>query len=345
MSTPPPEARAARSVPTALGVPRLSEVPARTVRRGHFWVPGEPVRTRWGLVQSAPMYVEWEAPAAITRPDPIVLVHGGGGQLTDWRGLADGGPGWMERLVDEGYLVYAVDRPSHGRSWAHPDVVGEPGPPFTYELASALFAADVPGHDQAPWGDAAGDAVLDQLVAGMGYLPADLAASQRRDRDSMARLLDRIGPAVVMTHSAGAPAAWLACDIRPELVLAVVAIEPMGPPFASLGPGVELACGLTATPMTTEPAGATADELRAQDGGVRLPALAGVPVVVVVGGSSPFAGWADQVVAFIERTGGRAELLNLADQGVRGNGHGLMLERNADAALRPVLGWLAAREH
>jgi hypothetical protein len=34
-------------------------------------------------------------------------------------------------------------------------------------------------------------------------------------------------------------------------------------------------------------------------------------------------------------------VLNLADHGVCGNGHGLIYEKNSDAALAPVLDWLA----
>ena len=88
--------------------------PLRTTRRGHFWISGERIQVDGGTVQRAPLYVEWEAPEQITRPYPLVLIHGGGGQLTDWRGTPDGRPGWMDRFVDDGYLVYVVDRPAHG---------------------------------------------------------------------------------------------------------------------------------------------------------------------------------------------------------------------------------------
>ena len=78
--------------------------PLRTSRGGHFWIAGERVETPDGQhVQRAPLYVQWEAPAEITKPYPLVLVHGGGGQLTDWLGTPDGRPGWFSRLVDEGY--------------------------------------------------------------------------------------------------------------------------------------------------------------------------------------------------------------------------------------------------
>ena len=218
----------------------FATTPLRTVRRGHFWIVGERVASTNGTVQRAPMFVEWEAPESITQPYPLVLVHGGGGQLTDWRGTPDGRPGWADRFVDAGYLVYLVDRPAHGRSWAHPDVVGELDDQFSYEMAIGLFDTPLPGHDKSTWGDGIGDPVLDQLIASMGYFPRDLAESQRMDQDRLARLLDRTGPAIVVTHSAGGPAGWLVADARPDAVKAIVAIEPMGPPFFAFGPTAHL---------------------------------------------------------------------------------------------------------
>ncbi len=333
----PASESAAASLPEA-----FEHYPLRTTRRGHFWIAGERIPTEGGTVQRAPLYVEWEAPAEITRPYPLVLVHGGGGQLTDWRGTPDGRPGWMDRFVDDGYLVYAVDRPAHGRSWAHPDVVGQPGPPFPYEAALGLFSTPIPGHDQGVWELEIGDPTLDQMVAGMGFLLADLAESHRLDQDRIARLLDLIGPAILVTHSAGGPSGWLVPDARPELVKAVVAIEPMGPPFNEFAPGVRLDWGIAAAPLSYEPAVTDPAVLEsAEPGQYRLPWLEGLPVVVMVGETSPFTPWAPHMVEFLNAMGGSAEFLNFGDHGVHGNGHAMMFERNSDAAIAPVLDWIA----
>ena len=64
--------------------------PARTVRRGHFWIPGERVGQGGSTCQRGPMYVEWEVPETVTRPYPIVLMHGGGFQGTEWFDTPDG---------------------------------------------------------------------------------------------------------------------------------------------------------------------------------------------------------------------------------------------------------------
>lgn len=74
-------------------------------------------------------------------------------------------------------------------------------------------------------------------VGGLRGGPADagsLVLSQQMDAEVIAALLDRIGPAVVITHSASGPVGWLVADRRPTLVQAIVAVEPMGPQFASI---------------------------------------------------------------------------------------------------------------
>lgn len=315
--------------------------PLRSIRRGQFWIPGDRIDTDAGTFQRTPLFVDWEAPAEVTQPHPLVLIHGGGGQGTDWRGTPDGRPGWLDHFVDAGYLTYVVDRPAHGRSWAHPDIAGPAGPPFSYQAALGLFNAEVPGHEAGPWRGEIGDPVLDQMVASMGFLPADLAESHRLDQDRIARLLDRIGPAVLVSHSAGGPAGWLVADARPELVKAIVAIEPMGPPFNEFGPGVRLDWGLTAAPLQYLPGFSSAAELEANLEAARLPWLEKLPVTVVVGETSPFTAWAPQMVDFLNACGGSAEFMNLGDKGVRGNGHAMMFERNSADAIRPILEWLA----
>jgi len=55
-----------------------------------------------------------------------------------------------------------------------------------------------------------------------------------------AELFDKIGPAMIMTHSMGGPSGWIAGDARPNLVKGIIGVEPAGPP------GGNLKFGLTA---------------------------------------------------------------------------------------------------
>ncbi|RCW45729.1 alpha/beta hydrolase family protein [Halopolyspora algeriensis] len=327
--------------------PHLTTGHEITVRRGHFWIPGERVEAEHGTVQRAPMFVHWEAPPVVTRPEPLVLVHGGGGQGTDWTGTPDGRPGWATRFVEAGFAVYVVDRCGHGRSPLHPDIVGAMGEQFPYEAAQALFLPDDARttHTQWTYERDIGSDDLDQLLGAMGSLPADLAESQRMDADRLARLLDIVGPAVVVTHSAGGPVGWLVADSRPKQVAAIAAIEPVGPPFADF-PGLgKLAWGLTAHRITYDPPLHRPEEAESADPAtLRIPALADTPIAVVSGGSSAFAEFAPHVVDFLNTAGARAEPVHLPEYGITGNGHGLTFEANSDHTITPVIDWITEHD-
>src|SRR5262245_20684402 len=168
------------------------------------------------------MFVHWEAPATVTKPYPIVLVHGGGGQGLDWLGTPDGRPGWATFLVQEGYAVYIVDRPGHGRAPFHPDVLGPMGNLVPYRLISALFSGSDGGHAQWPGTADLDDPAVRQFGAGAGWLLADTSVAHAMERDRGAALLDEIGPSILMTASAGSPMGWLMADARPSRVKAIV---------------------------------------------------------------------------------------------------------------------------
>jgi pimeloyl-ACP methyl ester carboxylesterase len=337
-----------------------------TSRRGLFWVGVERAAHPAGTVTRGPMYVEWEAPAELRHPYPIVLIHGGGGQGIDWLGTPDGRPGWATYLVQEGYAVYTVDRPGHGRAAYHPDILGPMTPPFTYELAVGLFMSHAEGsiphptahlHTQWPGSGTVEDPNVDQFVASSGPMIQDFPAAHALEQTRGAELLDIIGPAILMSHSAGGPMGWLVADARPHLVKALVAIEPMGPPFAANPQlGFSLEWGLTAAPISYDPPAAQASDLQpethdpAEPGGLpvvlqaeparSLANLKSVPIALVSAPGSLLGHWAPPTVAFLRQAGCEVEDLALGDRGVEGNGHLMMLEKNSREALRPILDWL-----
>ena len=305
-------------------------------------MPGDRVTVDGQTYQRGPLFAEWEAPDNVTRRWPIVLVHGGGFQGTEWLETPDGRPGWAQRMVEAGYATVIVDRPGQGRSPFHPLTMGEMGPPFSYETGRKIyFPRDADDrHTQWPF-DPDDEKAMDEFIAGYGPLPADLAYSEDLEADRLARLLDRIGPAILLTHSASGPVGWLVADRRPGLVKAIVAVEPMGPPFADIPNIGPLTWGLAAVPLSYEPRPATPEELReAAPGAFRLPALAGLPIAAVIGETSAFAPASEPIIAQLKAAGAAAEAVRLTDHGVSGNGHGLIYEKNSDEALRPVLEWL-----
>ncbi|MCW2934873.1 MAG: hypothetical protein JWM19_5835 [Actinomycetia bacterium] len=185
------------------------------------------------------------------RHDPLVLVHGGGGQGLDRLATPDGREGWATLFLRQGFPVYVVDRPGMGRSPYHPALFGPPGPPAVYGGLVASFAGPAPDggpeHTQWPGDGSREDPALAQFLAGQESFPASLAAAHEPMRDGAAALLDRIGPSVVLTHSMGSPFGWLAADVRWEQVRAIVAVEPLGPPFVLL-PGIGKIRSTPATP-------------------------------------------------------------------------------------------------
>jgi len=271
------------------------------------------------------MHVQYQIPASVRYPYSLVLVHGGGGQGLDYLATPDGRPGWATIFLRDGYAVYVADRPGMGRSPHLRELHGALAPlpaGFAARFAGPAAAGE-PEHTQWPGSGLPGDPALDQFLAGQEPFAGDLASAQEWLREGAAGLLDRIGPAAVITHSLGGAFGWLAADARPELVRAVVAVEPFGPPFASL-PGVgELSCGLTAVPLAS--------------------GLRGLPVAVVTAEASGH-GAADRATAeYLRAAGAEVTELRLADLGIRGNGHLMMLERNNEEIARAITGWLSSR--
>ena len=283
------------------------------------------------------MYVAWEAPERVTKPCPIVLVHGGALQGTEWMDTPDGRPGWAQRLVEAGYAVFTVDRPGHGRSPYNPDVLGPMTPQFAYEEGEMVFFPEKTAAKHTQWPlDKEDGGALDAYIAPFGPLPADIAAWQEMDAVRLADLLDRIGPAVIMTHSASGSDGWLVADRRPDKVAAIVTVEPMGPPFADVPNIGALSWGLTSAPITYDPPVANPGQARAaKPESLHIPALKNKPVAVVSGEVSPQAGYAPQILEFLLHAGAKATLIHLPDHGI--------YEKNSDAALQPVLQWLDAQ--
>ena len=67
-----------------------------------------------------PLFVQYLLPARRRHEHPIVFIHGGGGQGTDWLETPDGRDGFVDYFVADGWDVYVVDRPGHGRSQSNP---------------------------------------------------------------------------------------------------------------------------------------------------------------------------------------------------------------------------------
>ncbi|HEV3331825.1 MAG TPA: alpha/beta fold hydrolase [Bryobacteraceae bacterium] len=344
--------------------PGSSDMPLDIAEWSYFWVGVDRAELARGVVVNGKqMYVEYQIPAQVKHPYPIVLVHGGGGQGLDWMGTPDGRPGWSTYLLQEGYKVYVVDRPGHGRPPFHPDLHGPfPQQNITLEQISGLFTPQRANaanagplaklHNQWPGTGAVGSPELSQLVASQGgSFLQDIQASHTVWRERGAMLLDKIGPAIIMTHSAGGPFGYLVAEARPRLVKGIVVIEGAGNPFSQGN-----RWGVTTIPMTYDPPVGEPAELKTMkvdspEPGVqpymiqaeparKLRHLQGIPIALVTAEASFASPGSPGALAFLKQAGCTAEELRLKDHGVHGNGHMMMIEKNNRAVLQPILDWI-----
>lgn len=204
-------------------------------------------------------------------------------------------------------------------------------------------------HTQWPGPGRAGDPTFDAYFASTVPYLADLDVEQRGMKAAGSALLDRIGPAILITHSQGGPSGWLIADARPELVRAIVAIEPSGPPFAHRLPKglAKRPYGIADLPLTYDPPPDEGDApLRMQtvaspsddEGGDpwilqaeparKLVNLLRTPAVVVTAEASYHAHYDECTVRFLRQAGVDVDWVRLVDHGIRGNGHMMFMELN-----------------
>src|SRR5215471_5011533 len=214
------------TVVTLIGPAALAEVklPVPTVdqsavaKRGFFYVGGHYVGEPGKHTMVGQIYVEVLAPKAERRPYPLVLIHGAAQTATNWMGTPDGREGWADFFVEQGYVVYMIDQPMRGRSAYHP--ADGATRMFTAENEQFQFTAiesdgTWPGrekHTQWPGEDAhkgkQGDPTFDAFYATQVETVISKEETQQRNQDAGAALLDKIGPAIVLTHSQSGPFGW-----------------------------------------------------------------------------------------------------------------------------------------
>ncbi|OFV91827.1 MAG: hypothetical protein A3H95_02595, partial [Acidobacteria bacterium RIFCSPLOWO2_02_FULL_64_15] len=286
----------------------------RLSNMGYFWVGAEVQKKDYGTVVVGQMYVQYLIPEVVRQPLPIVLVHGGGGQMTHYLGL-DGNAGWAHYYVQNGYQVYLVDRPGHGRSPVSLDALGPIGNLPMHAGIVADFVRAATGTPRRWTGTGqVGDPLVDQFVAGQNAAPTNGELMQTLWRTRGAELLDKIGPAIIQTHSAGGPFGFLVANERPNLTKALVCFEGGAGPL--LGQG-----GQPGTPM---------------------PNLRGIPMMYLTAEASGRAN-GPAIVEALKQSGAIAEHIALKDRGITGNGHFAMVETNRKQVFEVIRGWIESK--
>lgn len=264
------------------------------------------------------MYAQILAPTPRHGAVPLMLWHGGGLTGACWETTPDGREGWQHFFLRRGWEVVVSDAVERGRSgWVRiPEETG--GVPVTLTLENPWERFRIgPGTPQQ------GRAFEGQ------QFPADAASWRAFIRQGVPRftttdeltlaaygaLLARVGPSVVVAHSQGGFFAWRAAQEWPERVRALVLVEPAGTGLAE-----------------------------------KAAALAGIPVLMIFGdfieGDDRWPAIRARGLAFaaqVRAAGGAVEVVDLPAQGIRGNSHMVMMDRNSDRVAGVVQAWLARR--
>lgn len=323
---------------------------------GVFYAGGE-VRDTAGFEQHVDQaLVHYLVPDVDQPKTPVVMYPGLGLSSYIYLSTPDGREGWAQTFARQGFSAYvydpvntgpsgfavgpfrSADLPAPGvatwnigqvwRRWGFGDAPGEP-------YADARFPTDYIDQFYASWppriggggggmaaGGMGGGAAMGAGGMGggaMGGAATTAAGGGLRPPEpdnpnilALEALLERTGPAVLMPHSAGGPIIFNTAGKRPELVTAIVVLEPTGCPTAR---------------EAVEP-------------------IAHIPFLAVYGDYIESRNQTGRLeacrttAALIEEMGGRGEMLELTEEGIRGNSHLYMQDDNsADIAMR-VMDWL-----
>jgi pimeloyl-ACP methyl ester carboxylesterase len=349
--------------------------PLSIIREGYLFAGGKYSTSKSGQAMSGQLYAEYQIPAKQTHPWPIVMVHGGLQTGTNFTGTPDGREGWAQFFLRQGYAVYVVDQPGRGRAAYEPERYGQLSQ-VGFENTKRRFVAperfnlwpQAHLHTQWPGNGEPGDPVFDQFYASQVPSIEDFTLQQALNRDAILALLEKIGPAILLTHSQSGAFGWPVADARVDLVRAILAVEPNGPPFFNVDnvPGPEWfrdapvqarPWGITAVPLTYEPKVSAASDLAIVRQGKpdgpelarcweqksparQLPKLQRIPILILTAEASYHAPYDHCTVKYLEQAGVHPTWIKLAEIGIRGNGHMMMLEKNNREIAQVMVQWL-----
>jgi hypothetical protein len=286
------------------------------------------------------LYAQYQIPPDARRL-PLIFVHGSTQNGKTFETTPDGREGFDTIFLRRRFGVYVVDFPRRGRAGF---------PSFTGELGELAGERPVIPNLTARTGDkwsfnvwrlgqwpdlypgariAPGQHVLDQLF---DQIAPDFTDDPEVIVSALSALFDRIGPAILVTHSQAGVFGWLTA-LRNANVKAIIAYEPGGFVFPENAmppdPPLRLGFFLPGTPVSTEAFGK----------------LTRIPIHIIYGDHIPKqpgpvpsenfwqalaygeAG-ATRFVEAVNRQGGKARFTALPDIGITGNTHFIISDTN-----------------
>lgn len=261
-------------------------------------------------------YVQFVLQEAPRFEAPLMFWHGGAMTGVTWETTPDGRPGWQSFFMKAGFDTYVCDSVERGRaSWSPYPQIYESAPVYrTQNEAWALFRfgepdgyATDPAERRPVEGSLFPTEALDTL--GRQFVPrwadhgTDILAAYYE-------ALARVGPVWLIAHSQGGNFALEAVARHPEFFKGVVVVEP------------------ASAPGGFEPSPAVPHLFVWGDHIERFPYWVHIRATV------------DRYADSVRSAGAPVEVIDLPAEGIRGNSHVPMMDRNSDAVAARVLGWI-----
>lgn len=312
------------------------QAPLVIQKQGSFTIGGKVLQNPGDYANNAPtpsgqsfhgdhLYAFYQVPLH-PKALPIVMLHGAAQSGRSWETTPDGREGFQTIFLRRNFSTYVVDQPRRGRS-GNSTIAATIEPTPTDQLLFDQFRL-------GKWPNFFGNAqfdrkpeVLDQFLRSVtpNTGPFDAAVVS----DAMSALFNKVGPAILFTHSQGGGPGWLTA-IKNSNVKAIVAFEP-GSGF--IFPEGELPAAMPSAAGTLTPEAVSREE---------FDKLTRIPIIIYYGDNFPIEPTAERGqdnwrvrlamaklwVNVVNKHGGDVRLVHLPDIGVRGNTHFLMSDLN-----------------
>lgn len=269
-----------------------------------------------GVYQVEQMYVQYFIPQNERGALPLLMWHGGGLTGVTYETTPDGREGWLNYFVKKGWAVYNSDAVERGRAGWTNTFKGDP-----------VFLTKENPFERFRIGAGAGSYNKDP--AKMKLMPGSQFPAEGYDNftkqgvprwtttddaiiAAYTELVDKVCPCVVLVHSQAGQFGQKVAQARPDKVRALVLVEPAG-----LG-DAKLVDRLKNTPIL-----AVYGDYIEQDS--RWPTIR--------------ANQLKQLEA-VRAAGGRYDVVNLPQVGIKGNSHMMMMDKNNAQIAELIQGWL-----
>lgn len=298
---------------------RHIEVRGQPVKEIVFTPGGVPAKVDPnGVYQVEQMYAQYFLVQNRKGKLPLLLWHGGGLTGATYETKPDGNPGWLNYFLRHGWDTYISDAVERGRSGWTDKFKGDPvflplGDPWERFRVGPIGS----------WNDDKAKRVTYPGVqfpidAYEQFMKQGVPRWVTTDEQIVAAyiaLVDKVCPCVVLVHSQAGSFGFKVAEARPDKVKALIAVEP-----SATGAKENVA------------------------------ALKDIPIVVIYGDNAkdhPRWGKIRQnvvnYVGAIREAGGKAEVIDLPDIGIKGNTHMVMMDKNSDEVAEVMQKWLVSK--